>query len=136
MLAEALSQPRRRGEWQPTGVHSLISRRNFNAEGLDAFDMPTTKPDGQAWNRCDRKDRQLARRLIEEKNPDLLLGAPPCTTFSIWSYAMVVSEDEQGEGQIAHLRRTHPPELHVFLLQKANRGGQRLSPQTSPTALS
>ena len=67
---------------------SLHSRRNLNIEGLDALDLRTTKPNGEPWNFLKREDRKKARKLIEDRNPDWLLGAPPCTPFSIWNYAM------------------------------------------------
>ena len=67
---------------------SLVTRRDFNIQGLDAFDLRTLKPNGQPWNFLQKDDRRLAKRIIDEKNPDWILGAPPCTPFSIWNYAM------------------------------------------------
>ena len=67
---------------------SLVTRRNLNIKGLDAMDLRTTKPNGDPWNFCKREDRRLARDMIEKQNPDWILGAPPCTAFAIWNYAM------------------------------------------------
>jgi hypothetical protein len=46
------------------------------------------KPNGQPWNFLQKDDRRLAKHIIDEKNPEWILGAPPCTPFSIWNYAM------------------------------------------------
>ena len=67
---------------------SLVTRRNLNVKGLDALDLRTTKPDGTAWDFRRSKDRQEARELIYRQRPQWLIGAPPCTAFSIWNYAM------------------------------------------------
>ena len=71
-----------------TAVHQHISRRNLNVRGLDAFDLRTAKANGEPWNFCKRKDRQEARKIIERKRPMWIIGAPPCTSFSIWNHAM------------------------------------------------
>ena len=63
-------------------------RRALNIEGLDALDIRTLKPNGQPWDFNKRSDRNEARRLIDEKQPQWLIGSPPCTPFSIWNYAM------------------------------------------------
>ena len=49
---------------------ALKQRRNQNIDGLDALDMRTHKPDGSTWNFNLRKDRVLARQMIDEKDPD------------------------------------------------------------------
>ena len=67
---------------------SLLTRRNLNVEGLNAFDLRPTKPDGQPWDFCKREDRKLARKMVDEQQPEWIVGAPPCTPFSIWNYAM------------------------------------------------
>ena len=63
-------------------------RRNLNLVGLNAFDMRTTKPDGDTWDFSRQADRRLARRILEEQKPDWVIGSPPCTAFSIWNVAM------------------------------------------------
>ena len=35
-----------------------------------------------------KDDRTLAKRIIDEKNPDWMLRAPPCTPLSNYNYAM------------------------------------------------
>ena len=64
---------------------ALKRRRNLNIEGLGALDLRTHKPDGSTWNFNLRKDRQLARQLIDETDPDWIIGSPPCTAFSLWN---------------------------------------------------
>ena len=64
------------------------ARRDLNIEGLDAMDLRTNKEDGTPWDFSQRNDRRLARRLVEERKPDWIIGSPPCTSFSIWNYAM------------------------------------------------
>ena len=65
-----------------------IARRSLNVQGLGALDLRTTKPDGSPWNFCLREDRKLARQMIERQNPDWIVGAPPCTPFSIWNHGI------------------------------------------------
>ena len=67
---------------------SQISRRNLNVHGLGALDLRTTKPDGTPWNFCRREDRKLSRSMIEKQDPDWIVGAPPCTPFSIWNHGI------------------------------------------------
>ena len=68
--------------------HNLMSRRNLNIEGLRSFDLRSLKPDGTPWNFMKRSDRKLARRMINEQDPDWVIGAPPCTAFSIWNHGI------------------------------------------------
>ena len=60
-------------------------RRDLNVQGLGAFDLRTLKKDGTPWNFTLRADRKLARQLINEQDPEWIIGAPPCTAFSIWN---------------------------------------------------
>ena len=62
---------------------SLVSRRNLNIEGLDALDLRTMKPNGEPWNFTNRSDRKRARELIDKLDPEWIIGAPPCTPWSI-----------------------------------------------------
>ena len=66
---------------------SLVTSRNLHIKGLDAMDLRTTKPNGEPWSFCKREDRRLARKTIDDQNPDWIQGAPPCTAFAIWNYA-------------------------------------------------
>ena len=68
--------------------HSHMSRRNLNVKGLSSFDIRSLKPDGTPWDFLKRSDRKLARRMINEQDPDWVIGAPPCTSFSIWNHGM------------------------------------------------
>ena len=63
--------------------HDKPGRRALNIKGLDALDIRTLKPNGQPWDFNKRSDRNEARRLIDEKQPQWLIGSPPCTPFSI-----------------------------------------------------
>ena len=63
-------------------------RRSLNCEGLRAFDLRTSKPDGSPWNVDGRKDRKLARQMITDDDPEWIIGPPPCTAFSIWNRQM------------------------------------------------
>ena len=37
---------------------------------------------------CKWSDRKLAKDLIHTQNPDCIIGAPPCTPFSIWNHGI------------------------------------------------
>ena len=64
---------------------ALKQRRNLNLVGLNALDLRTHKPDGSTWNFNLRKDRVLARQMIDQKDPDWIIGSPPCTAFALWN---------------------------------------------------
>ena len=64
------------------------SRRDLNVKGLGALDIRTTKPDGSSWDFTRRADRQEAMALIDELNPDFIIGSPPCTPFCSWNVHM------------------------------------------------
>ena len=57
-------------------------------KGLNALDLRTTKPNSQPWDVCKREDRKLARQMVNEQQPEWIVGAPRCMPLSIWSYAM------------------------------------------------
>ena len=87
---------------------SLLTRRNLNVEGLNALDLRTTNPNGQPWDFCKREDRKLARQMIDEQQPEWIAGAPPCTPFSIWNYAMNYPKlDPDRIGAMIAEKRTH-----------------------------
>ena len=67
---------------------SQIERRNLSLKGLGAFDLRTTKPNGEPWNFCTKADRKLARDMVNRLQPDWIVGAPPCTPFSIWNHGI------------------------------------------------
>jgi hypothetical protein len=45
-------------------------------------DLTTKKPDGEYWDLSRPEDVRLVEELQEEEEPWLLVGSPPCTTFS------------------------------------------------------
>ena len=63
-------------------------RRNLNLDGLRAFDLRTSKPNGEPWDFSRSSDRREARRHVEEEKPTWVIGSPPCTFFSRWNQAM------------------------------------------------
>ena len=56
--------------------------RNLNVEGLNAFDLRTSKPNGVAWDFSRRSDRKEALQYVKDKKPTWIVGSPPCTAFS------------------------------------------------------
>ena len=64
------------------------ARRNLNVKGLSSLDFRTPKANGSPWDFRQRSDRHEALKLIDDLDPDWVLGAPPCTAFSIWNYAL------------------------------------------------
>ena len=84
------------------------ARRNLDLKGLGALDLRTTKASGEPWNFNLRSDRREARELIDQRQPDWLIGSPPCTAFSIWNYAMNYPKMSKDKVQIALAEgRTH-----------------------------
>ena len=63
-------------------------RRNLNLHGLNAFDLRTAKPSGEAWDFTQAADRRLARTIVEDEKPTWLVGSPPCTFFSAWNQGL------------------------------------------------
>ena len=68
--------------------YTNASRRNLNVKGLSSLDFRTPKANGAPWDFRRRSDRQAAIKLVDDLNPDWILGAPPCTAFSIWNFGM------------------------------------------------
>ena len=60
-------------------------RRHLGMKGLSAFDIRTLKPDGTNWDFRLRSDRRLAMKMVEEQNPDFVIGSPPCTAWCAWN---------------------------------------------------
>ena len=82
--------------------------RDLNVNGLRAFDIRTTKPNGTPWDFTVRADRKLARETIDRDDPDWLIGSPPCTAFAIWNYAMNYPKRDKGKVRQAIAEgRTH-----------------------------
>ena len=88
--------------------HNLQSRRNFNIKGLNSFDIRSMKPDGTPWDFLKRSDRKLCRELINKQNPDWIIGAPPCTAFSIWNHGINYKKiDPEAVRQLLNDGRQH-----------------------------
>ena len=77
-----------KGMIQPTFIEAYgrtitdytnASRRNLNVKGLSSLDFRTPKANGAPWDFRRRSDRQAAIKLVDDLNPDWILGAPPCT---------------------------------------------------------
>ena len=47
-----------------------------------ALDLTTTNSRGEPWDFNDPARREEAEKLIEEQQPQLLIGSPMCTAFS------------------------------------------------------
>ena len=60
-------------------------KRNSNVQRLGAFDLRTLKSDGTPWNFTLRAERKLARQHMNDQDPEWIIGALPCTPFSIWN---------------------------------------------------
>ena len=56
--------------------------RDLNVKGLCAFDLRTSRPDGEPWDFSRKSDRQEALRYVKEQKPSWIVGSPPCTAFS------------------------------------------------------
>ena len=52
---------------------------------LGALDIRTLKPNGDCWDFTKRTDRREARELVNQLDPDLIIGYPPCTPFCLWN---------------------------------------------------
>ena len=48
-----------------------------------AVDLCETKPDGTNWDLNKPEDVQLVHQLVDEEEPKLLTGSPPCHMFSV-----------------------------------------------------
>ena len=68
--------------------YANMHRRDLNVTGLGTLDFRTLKEDGQPWDFTKRADRKLARELINKLDPEWVLGAPPCTAFSLWNHGI------------------------------------------------
>ena len=53
----------------------------LDVKGLNALDLTTLKPNGEAWDFNKKADRQLAVKMIDSDCPYWLILAPPCTSF-------------------------------------------------------
>ena len=51
--------------------------KSLNIKRLSALDLATTKSSGEPWDFSRRKDRDEARKLVNELQPPWLIGSPP-----------------------------------------------------------
>ena len=58
-------------------------RRNLGLRGLSAFYLRTMKPDGGNLDFRLKSDRHLALKMLEDRNPDFVIGSPPCTAWCV-----------------------------------------------------
>ena len=66
-------------------------RRSLSVKGLGALAISTLKPNGDYWDFTERADRDLVNQL----DPDLIIGSLPCTPFRLWN----VKPQFQAHGQ-------------------------------------
>ena len=52
------------------------------------MDFANLKDDGSRWNFKRKADRKEAMYLVELEDPDWIIGAPPCTAFSVLNFGM------------------------------------------------
>lgn len=60
----------------------------LNVKGLRVLDLRSHRPDAQTWDFDRSSYRKLARRLVEEDDPDWIIAAPQCTAFSMLNVGM------------------------------------------------
>jgi hypothetical protein len=65
----------------PRVTKELRKVRSMNLAAGSTFDM-VADPAGRAWDFRRADDRARARRQISEEKPYLVIGSPPCTSFS------------------------------------------------------
>ena len=82
--------------------YAQASRRDLNAKGLGSLDFRTLKANGEPWNCCKTADRQEARALIDKWQSEWIIGAPPCTPFSIWNHGISVKNMKKEDVENMH----------------------------------
>ena len=112
------------------------ARRDLNLKGLRALDLRALKPDGRPWDFTVRADRRLARELLDQDDPDWLIGSPPCTAFSLWNYAINCPKmDPEKVRRAVDEGRTHL-NFVVSLYRKQMLKGKHFLHEQPATALS
>ena len=108
----------------------------LNVKGLHALDLRTAKPNGEAWDFRRTCDRKLAREMVALNEPTWVIGAPPCTAFSIWNWAM---NYQKMDGYVVR-RKLEEGRLHVncvcSLYRMQQKGGRYYLHEHPATALS
>ena len=88
-------------------------RRNLNVNGLGAFDLRTSKPDGTYWDFSLGADRRLARKIVEDTKPTWIIGSPPCTFFSAWNQG--INHRRMSPEKVESLRKEAVKHLHFVV---------------------
>ena len=70
------------------GLNAEASRSQLGIKGLGALDFACPKADGSLWDFSRATDRQDALRMVEEQDPDWIIGSPPCTSFSVLNHGL------------------------------------------------
>ena len=97
--------------------------RNLNAEGLNAFDLRTSKPNGAAWDFSRRGDRKEALQYVQQNKPTWIIGSPPCTAFCRLQGLVVPKMDPVRVAKMLKEARRH---LHfVISLYRLQLAGNR-----------
>ena len=90
--------------------------RGLNVKGLRVIDLRFNRPDGKPWNLLRDEDQKMALDLVEAEDPDWIVGAPPCTYFSILNWnsnvprmdpADVARKIEDGSKHLRFMCRLH-----------------------------
>ena len=94
-------------------VHGAnVGYRNLNIAGMDALDLRTKKPSGEAWDFTKPADRRLALWLVRTRRPTWVIGAPPCTAFSTMNAINFARMSKERVAEILKMGRLH---LHFML---------------------
>ena len=64
--------------------------RNLNVSGLGAFDLRTSKPNGEAWDFSKKSDRTAALRYAKEKRPTWIVGTISISIFIFISISISI----------------------------------------------
>ena len=84
------------------------NRRGLNMQGLDALELRTSKPSGEAWEFRKKPDRQATENLARERRPLWLIGCPPCTGFLIFQPGFQRCPVEHKQCCKHHARSSYP----------------------------
>ena len=70
------------------GLTDEATRSPLGIKGLGALDLACKKPNGDNWDFSRSADRREAMNLVEQCDPDWIVGSPPCTDFSLLDRGM------------------------------------------------
>ena len=66
----------------PRVTEAARTRPDLGIKGLKAVDLTTPRPNGGSWDFTQKQHRDEAMEIIENDDPDWVIGCPPCTDFS------------------------------------------------------